>query len=270
MMNNVIMNNSIIVGIITLVIIVIVYYYNSQSHFNDNLNGTITNDQPESFPPLDQKVSNVFDIKTPDVPEEIGLAMKYPQGDGVGMSRLDSNSFYPGSPGPLLTDHTFPDSYGESSLTDPTGNLGANQGARILRIVDTGNQMNYKPIDETEDEVFHSAYTNTEVGSTETFINGTLPINYGDSFNPENNLKIQTSPGQASTLKNCEIMYPNVVKYGDFCITEGDIPYGQVVDNKVNPRLVSRWESYTGEYSRKDALNPIDGVLYPNLNVLTS
>ena len=61
----------------------------------------------------------------------------------------------------------------------------------------------------------------------------------------------------------------NIEKYGDFCITEVDIPYGQVVNGKVNPRLVSRWESYTGQYSRDAALEPIDGLLYPNLNVLT-
>jgi hypothetical protein len=84
------------------------------------------------------------------------------------------------------------------------------------------------------------------------------------------NLVIQTSPGQTSTLPNCEQTYPNVVKYKDFCITEGDIPYGQVVDGRVNPRLVSRWESYTGDYSREAALQNIDGVLYPELNVLTA
>ena len=118
--------------------------------------------------------------------------------------------------------------------------------------------------------MFHQAYTKGEISDSDTFINGTKPIEYSDSFNPESNLMIQTSPGQESTFKNCETMYPNVVKYGNFCITEGDIPYGQIVDNKVNPRLVSRWESYTGDYSRKEALGPIDGVLYPNLNILTT
>ena len=109
-----------------------------------------------------------------------------------------------------------------------------------------------------------------EVQKGPLFVNGASSINYSDSFNPEDNLMIQTSPGQTSTLRNCEKTYPNVVKYGDSCITEGDIPYGQVVDGKVNPRLVSRWESYTGDYSRQAALDPIDGVLYPNLNVLTT
>ena len=99
-----------------------------------------------------------------------------------------------------------------------------------------------------------------------SFLYGNENINYSDSFNPDDNLKIQTSPGQSSTLTNCETTYPNVVKYNDFCITAGDIPYGQVVDGKVNPRLVSRWESLTGNYSREEALAPIDGVLYPQLN----
>jgi hypothetical protein len=197
--------------------------------------------------------------------------MVYPQGNGVGMTKDDSNSFRPGNPGPLLTDFSNPESYGESSLTDPNGTNGAEQGARVLRFTSTGDQMNYKGLDESNKGTFSAAYSPTgeEVQKGPSFVNGASPVNYQDSFKPESNLLIQTSPGQTSTLTNCENTYPNVVKYGDFCITEGDIPYGQVVDNKVNPRLVSRWQSYTGDYSREDALAPIDGVLYPNLAVLT-
>ena len=116
--------------------------------------------------------------------------------------------------------------------------------------------------------LFAGAYTQGEVQDGSTLINGAQPVNYNSLFNPEDNLKLQTSPGQQSNLPNCETTYPNVVKYNNFCITEGDIPYGQIVDNKVNPRLVSRWESFTGDYSRQDALTPIDGVLYPNLAIL--
>ena len=245
----------------------------SSSKFTDKLISPIsslTYNQPKSFPPIQAPQKEIFNLAKPDVPEEIGLGMVYPQGSGVGMSKDDSNSFFPDKPGPLLTDHVGPESYGESSLSDPTGTNGADQGCRVLRFTDAGDQMKYQPLDESTKCTFSAAYTNGEVQKGKEFINGASPINYSDSFNPENNLKIQTSPGQTSTLPNCEKTYPNVVKYGDMCITEGDIPYGQVLDGKVNPRLVSRWESYTGDYSREEALNPIDGVLYPQLNVLTS
>lgn len=244
----------------------------NKSSFTDKIItpiNSLTNQQPLSFPPIQAPQTQIFNLAKPDVPEEIGLAMVYPQGSGVGMSVDDSNSFFPNKPGPLLTNHVGPESYGESSLTDPTGTNGADQGCRVLRFTNTGDQMKYQPLDESTKCVFSSAYTAGEVQKGDSFINGAQPINYSDKFVPENNLVIQTSPGQTSTLPNCEKTYPNVIKYGDLCITEGDIPYGQVVNGKVNPRLVSRWESYTGDYSRQEALNPIDGVLYPNLNVLT-
>jgi hypothetical protein len=261
-------NKFIIILIIVAVGIIIFTLNNNASSFNDRLsNGVVDFSQPESFPKLE---TGELKLAKPDVPEEIGLAMVYPQGDGVGMSKNDSNSFYPEKPGPLLTDHINPESYGESSLADPTGTKGADQGCRILRINDTGNQMNYKPVDENCSNVYAAAYADGEVQQGNQYLQGNQDINYSDSFKPEEKLIIQTSPGQQSTLSNCEKTYPNVVKYGDFCITEGDIPYGQVVDGKVNPRLVSRWESFTGDYSRDTALNPIDGVLYPNLNVLVS
>jgi len=263
--------------ILVIALLIVIYFIYTKSIATSRFTGklvtpmaTLNLNQPKSFPDLEEKQTEIFNLAKPDVPEEIGLGTKYPQGDGVGMSRLDSNSFYPGNPGPLLTDFSNPESYGESSLTDPTGTKGSNQGARVLRIVDTGNQMNYKPVDESTKCVFSAAYKDLEVEKGLSFINGTNPIDYSDSFNPEENLAIQTSPGQTGDLPICEKTYPNVVKYGEFCITEGDIPYGQVVNGKVNPRLVSRWESYTGDYSREDALNPVDGVLYPKLNVLTS
>lgn len=259
-------NNKVVLGIVIAVILVIVVYCNVfKSKFSGNLvnpAAALNKVQPRSFPSLKST-----GLAPPVVPEEIGLSQRYPQGVGVGMTNADSNSFKPGHPGPLLTDYTIPESYGESSLTDPTGRFGANQGARILRIVSTGDQLNFKPSDETEKDNFSVAYScrpglvNEEPACS---------IDYSDSFVPEQNLTITTSPGQESNLCNCEQTYPNVVKYGDFCITEGDIPYGQVVGGKVNPRLVSRWESYTGDYSRKEALRPVDGLLYPNLSVLVN
>ena len=225
-------------------------------------------DQPMSLGKINAPNQEI-PLLAPDVPEEIGLAMVYPQGDGVGMDPDDSNSFYPGNPGALLTNHTTAESIGESSLSDPTGTTGSMEGARILKIKNAGNQTQFKPLDENVDAVFAAAYRPGEVQNSEsTLINGGIPIDYNDGFDPEDNLKLQASPGHFSNLPNCETTYPNVVKYNGMCITEGDIPYGQVVDNKVNPRLVSRWESFTGDYSRSLALDPIDGVLYPNLNVL--
>ena len=255
-----------VIAILSFIIAMVIY---SKSSFDRILiNNNLMTIPPQAFPPLNEQDSGGITLANPVVPEEIGLAMKYPQGDGVGMNPSDSNSFYPTNPGPLLTSYKGPESYGESSLTDPFGVSGADQGARILKIKSTGNQLNYKPVDESLTLNYAAAYSDGEVQNGNTLINNSQPVNYSDSFNPENNMKIQTSPGQESTISNCESTYPNVVKYNDFCITEGDIPYGQIVDNKVNPRLVSRWESFTGDYSREKALEPIDGLLYPNLNVL--
>jgi hypothetical protein len=112
--------------ILIIMAILFVYYIVSTfiftGKFTDKLMSPIrnlTNQQPKSFPPIQQPQSDIFNLAKPDVPEEIGLAMVYPQGQGVGMSKEDSNSFYPGKPGPLLTTYQNPESYGESSLTDP-------------------------------------------------------------------------------------------------------------------------------------------------------
>ena len=236
------------------------------SNFNETLSSpasSLTDQQPNSFPPIDSKVPEFIPLEPPVVPEEIGLSQVYPQGAGVGMSKLDSNSFTPGNP--LLTDYTIPEAYGESSLTNPYGVSGADQGARIIKIQNVGSQLNFKPTDEAENQLYSTAYSTGIVEKGFQLINGSTPINYLDGYVPENNLKLQASPGQDSTLPNCESTYPNTVKYNNSCITEGDIPYGKVVDGKVNPRLVSRWQSYTGDYSREEALDPIDGTLYPSL-----
>jgi hypothetical protein len=265
------------IGVIIVFLLIVVYFATrssfKKSGFTTELNvpvDSLNSEQPKVFPNITKKTGNFPPLAKPVVPEEIGLAMVYPQGSGVGMSILDSNSFYPDKPGTLLTDFKIPPSYGESSLTDPNGTNGAQEGARVLRIASTGSQTSYKPTDESRTINYAAAYSDGEVQSGQTLIEGHTPINYTDSFVPENNLVIQTSPGQQGTKTSCEKTYPNVIKYGDFCITEGDIPYGQVVDGKVNPRLVSRWESFTGDYSRDAALTPIDGVLYPNLAILTN
>ena len=253
----------------------VLFYLNCNSSSKSSFKSTLITPmdqldqtQPKSFPSLNDKQTppeEHINLESPVVPEEIGLAMVYPQGTGVGMSKNDSNSFYGSNPGPLLTDYTQPESYGEPNIIDPEYTT---QGSHIIKIKNTGSQMMYKPSDESTRSTFAGAYNTADVQDGSTLINGTQQVNYNDvPFQPEQNLKLQSSPGQTSSLPNCETTYPNVVKYGDMCITQGDIPYGKVVDDKVNPRLVSRWESYTGNYSREDALQPIDGLLYPNLNV---
>jgi hypothetical protein len=261
--------------LIAITVVVTYYIYTSyfKSNFNDKLiNTNLTQEQPLNFPPVSEKnvVSEFPDLVPPVVPEEIGLAMVYPQGQGVGMSKTDSNSFQPDKPGPLLTDHNIPESIGESSLSDPYGNLGSDQGARILKINSTGNQLNFKPIDQTDHNLYSPAYNQGFIQKGANFIDNNEPINYQDSFSPSDNLKLQAAPGQMSTLDNCETMYPNNTKYNNFCITKGDIPYGQVVNGEVNPRLVDRWQSFTGDYNRQEALGPLDGTLYPTLGVLAS
>jgi hypothetical protein len=183
------------------------------------------------------------------------------------MDKKDSNSFAKNNKDVLLTDYSIPQAYGESSLTDPTGELGANQGARVIKLKSTGSQSKFKPLDETRHSVYATAYADSgEVQNGEVFLNESDNMDYTDSFVPESALGIQTSPGQMSSLDNCEATYPKVEKYKDFCITDGDIPYGQVVNGKVNPRLVSRWESYTGNYSKEEALKQTSGLLFPTLN----
>jgi len=261
--------NKILLITVSVVLTYFIYTKFFKSSFNDKLiNKDLTDAQPSQFPPISSDVQDFPKLAPPVVPEEIGLSMVYPQGVGVGMSKSDSNSFTPGQPGPLLTDYTIPESYGESSLSDPYGTNGADQGARIIKIGSTGNALNFKPVDESESGLYSSAYTKGELTDGTQLINNAQSIDYTDTFDPTMNLKLQSSPGQMSTLSNCETTYPNTVKYNDFCITEGDIPYGQVVDNKVNPRLVSRWQSFTGDYNPQEALSPIDGTLYPTLSVL--
>ena len=270
------MDKSLILIIILFVVLVVLLIIKTNSSksgfsFNNDLQGNpVTNEQPKKFPPLTQPIGDNIPLEPPTVAEEIGFAMKYPQGSGVGMTSLDSNAFTPDKPGTLLTDLKIPEAYGESSLSDSYGAFGANQGSRILKIKNLGEQVNFKPLDEAVTMNFASAYSNenteTQVGLST--LGGTDYINYSDSYNPSQSFLIQSSPGQMSDLANCESTYPNTEKYEEYCITEGDIPYGKIVNGKVNPRLVSRWQSYTGDYDRQEALQNIDGLLYPTLNVL--
>jgi len=287
----------VIIGIV-LVIVLIIYFINKKSSFtfNEAIKGDpITDQQPKVFPPFTNNPGDVptvpngtrqywgsnyteypngENLSIPLLPatvkEETGFAMLYPQGSGVGMTSNDSNAFTPDVPGTLLTEYKIPEAYGESSLSDPYGTNGADQASRILRIKDLGNQINFKPMDESIHKNYATAYSNSnlEVESGFKNINGSEYTNYSDDYSPSSNLMLQSSPGQMSGLSNCETTYPNTEKYKDYCITDGDIPYGQIVNGKVNPRLISRWQSYTGDYNPQEALQQIDGLLYPNLNIL--
>ena len=60
----------------------------SSSKFTDKLISPIsslTYNQPKSFPPIQAPQKEIFNLAKPDVPEEIGLGMVYPQGSGVGI-----------------------------------------------------------------------------------------------------------------------------------------------------------------------------------------
>jgi hypothetical protein len=287
-----------IIATVLLVIFLIITLFKgakSSFTFNEDISGgSITEQQPKVFPPFTD--NNGYVPKVPagtkqywneyteypkgenqsipllpaTIKEETGLAMLYPQGAGVGMTSNDSNAFTPDSPGSLLTDYKIPEAYGESSLSDPYGNNGANQASRILKIKNLGNQVNFKPTDEAIYKNYATAYSNanSEVESGFKTVNGTNYIDYSDDYSPSGNLMLQSSPGQMSVLSNCETTYPHTEKYKEYCITDGDIPYGQVVNGKVNPRLVSRWQSYTGDYNPQEALEQRDGLLYPILNIL--
>ena len=96
--------NQISVIILVFLIVCAVMLIVNREKFNTTLSGEpINNQTPKHFPKLNEQVGSFPPLAPPTVPEEIGLAMKYPQGTGVGMNVLDSNSFYPTKPGPLLT-----------------------------------------------------------------------------------------------------------------------------------------------------------------------
>jgi hypothetical protein len=288
----------IIIGVILVIFILFSLLKGTKSGFtfNEDISGgSITEQQPKVFPAFTDNNGDVpkvpagtnqywnyqyteypkeenqsIPLLPATIKEETGFAMLYPQGSGVGMTSKDSNAFTPDNPGSLLTDYKIPEAYGESSLSDPYGKNGADQASRILRIKNLGNQVNFKPTDEAIYKNYATAYSNnnSEVESGFTTINGTNYINYSDDYLPSGNLMLQSSPGQMSVLSNCETTYPHTEKYKEYCITDGDIPYGQVVNGKVNPRLVSRWQSYTGDYNPQEALEQRDGLLYPILNTL--
>ena len=179
------MNFYILVGVLLALVVVTVLI--TKQSFNRTLSGgVITEDQPKSFSPLGTDVPSGSQLKPPDVKEEIGLAMVYPQGQGASMDKKDSNAFAKNNKDVLLTDYSIPEAYGESSLTDPTGELGAGEGARVIKLNDTGNQSRFKPLDESRHSVYAAAYADSgEVQNGEVFLNESDNMDYSDPFVPE-------------------------------------------------------------------------------------
>ena len=191
--------NPLVIGIaiaIVVIIIVVSVVASKKSGFKTTLITPAS--QIEPIPPMKftalgskEQASEEIPLVEPVVPEEIGLAMIWPQGAGASMDKRDSNSFEPSKPGPLLTDYTIPESYGESSLTDPLGQHGAGYGARILTIKDTGNQLDFKPVDESMTSLFaHSYGNNGEVQTGSALINNAKPVNYDNNFNTSCSIRL--------------------------------------------------------------------------------
>jgi hypothetical protein len=240
--------------IIIVVALFALYLYANLSKFNNTIyGGPINEDTPRRI--IDTNPM----IPPADIPEEEGFPL---YGSGIGMSDKDSQSFVGSNE--LLTDYKNPESYGESSLNDPFGTEGAIAGSRIIKIKNVGSQTNFKPMDESQRSFKAGAYNSPEVQSGKALLNENTRMVYTDSYIPSNNLNLETSPGH-DTTGTCESMLPRNVKYGDHCITVGDIPYGEIVNGMVNPRLVDRSQFFMGDYDPKQVLAPDNGLLYPTL-----
>jgi len=271
------------------VLIVIIYFVlnnsTNKSSFNNVLSGGPIDELiPINFKKLQNKSNNKFNkleeqetlsnkyegyvntpqnisLVEPDLPEEKGFPI---YGKGASMDVRDSNILNKIDDNVLHTGFLKNESIGESTFSDK-------YGSRILKINSVGIQDNFKPVDEAEKKFFSASYDNFEKKLTQTgfdFLNDKDDfINYDDSFNPSNNIKIEASPGTFTESDKCENTLPRTIK-GDqgACYTEGDIPYDSIINGKVNPRLVSRWQSYTGDYDPQDVLNYTkSGVLYPTI-----
>ena len=231
--------------LVFLVLLLLFIFTQKKSGFNDVLDGQINNNTPVI---QDMYTSgNDITLLPPDVAEERAFPL---YGDGVSMDRADSNIIQNSKNlGPLHTSFKVRESSGESSFTE-------NINSRIIKIKNAGKQNIFNGFE----EVFYpAAFINN------TFLNNKfVSSNQYDDYNPNDNLILESSPGSVNCNQqvNCESTYPKVVNFNGMCLTEGDIPYEQIVNGKVNPRLVSRWESFTGDYDpNKIILN--NGLLYP-------
>jgi hypothetical protein len=207
---------------------------------------------------LEVGINKNIRLLKPDVPEEDGFPL---YGGGVSMDRNDSDVLISTNDnGPLHTSLLKNESIGESMYTDQFG-------SRIVKIKNTGSQSNFKGFDESESTNYSAAYNNnTLVQTGYNFINNNTFINYGDDFVPDNNILTEGSPGSMTATPNCEQTLPRTTKSGDYCLSDVDLPYKEVTNGKVNPRLVSRWESYTGMYDPQAVINDShSGNLFPKV-----
>ena len=259
--------------VIALVLFLLYYFNILKSGFNNVLNGTINESVPKIFPELILPPKENNPIITPndpsggfsgvpsqeqriippkaDIPEEAGFPI---YGKGVSTDPNDSNVFESENvPGKLHTEYPENDSFGESMYSDQFG-------SRIIKLKNAGSQLAFKGLDESQKKYVAGAYGKEGIQSGYTLMgNG---ISYSSDFNPKQNLKLEASPGSYSLSNECESTYPNTVLSNGACLTAGDIPYDSVVNGKVNPRLVSRWESYTGSYDPQEVLRN-NSTLFP-------
>lgn len=274
-------NNPEVVFSCVLGIIVIIVYLTTFSSFKqiqtpiditqELIQPQLENRMPEfnytSIPKVNNKPvkhEQHIELDPPTVKEEIGLGIKYPQGQGVAMSPSDSNTFALPNPNALLSKHNVPQANGISNYADLTGTLGANEGAKIIKLVNTGVQNKFKPQD--EDFRYPGTYSSAyDTDNTIYVTPGSVEINYNDSFEPEKQLKLTSSAGKESKTADCAEYFPANIKLEDICISKVDLPYGKIINNQVNPRLVSRWESYTNNYNPEEALSLADGNMYPKI-----
>jgi hypothetical protein len=253
-------------------ILLLLYFYVFKSSFNNVINGNINDSSPRMFPelvpppkeniviaPNDTSVSLLGNssqeqrILPPkaDIPEEAGFPI---YGKGVSTDTMDSNIFVSENvPGKLHVEYPQNESFGESMYSDQFG-------SRIIKLKNAGTQSQFKGLDESQNKYVSGAYGMGGVQSGYTLMgNG---VNYSSDFIPKNGLKMEASPGSYSLSNECESTYPNTVLSNGACLTAGDIPYDSVVNGKVNPRLVSRWESYTGNYNAEEVLKG-NSTLFP-------
>ena len=178
-------------------------------------------------------------LAIPPVKEEIGLAQVYPQGSGVAMSSENSKGLPPDL---KLDDHNYPEAYGQSSLGNRK--MQFTDGMKILSVKTTGKQDNYSGL------YFNDDYLN---------------VSDGPEFQIEQLMQVETIPGKQFNNNDIpEQSYPATLQYKNNFIIDGDIPYGETVNGKINPRLLSRWEYYTNQYNAKEKLSQ-SGLLYPKV-----
>jgi hypothetical protein len=233
--------------------------YSSISNNNSNNINVEPEGVTEVLPEiLELNINKNIRLLKPDVREEDGFPL---YGAGVSMERNDSNVLNSTNDnGPLHTSLSKNESIGESVYTDQ-------YGSRILKINSTGSQSNFKATDEAEYRKYAAAYNNEiEIPLGEYFLNNNTFVNYTDNFVPDNNILTEASPGSMTESTNCEQTLPRTTKSSGYCLSDVDLPYKEVTNGKVNPRLVSRWESYTGNYDPQAVVNSSgSGNLFPKI-----